>query len=60
MSESRPVDDISKLHALTMSFSNQMRDIIGKSLIECTKLSNYDDISTDPQVQKVRKSSYYD
>lgn len=60
MSESRPVDDISKLHALTMSFSNQMREIIGKSLIECTKLSNYNDLSTDPQVQKVGKNYYYD
>ena len=53
MAEPRPVDDISKLHALTMSFSNQMRDIMGKSLIECTKLSNYSDLSADPQVQKV-------
>lgn len=53
MSGSRQIDEISKLHGLTMSFSQQVKDIIGKSFIECPKIDNYDDLSNNPDVQLV-------
>lgn len=59
MAEPKPVDTISKLHAFTMSFSNQVQEIIGKSLIECQKIENLNDLSTNPQVQKVSVFPFY-
>ena len=53
MSNPRPIDEISKLHGLTMSFGRQVQDIIGKSFIACTKLDNYDELSDNPIVQSV-------
>lgn len=53
MAESNPEDSISKLHELTLGFTNQVREIMVQCLIECSKIDNFDNLSANPQVQEV-------
>lgn len=61
MAESKPIDSISKLHKYTIEFARQVGEIMEQCLIQCSKVDNYDDLSANPQVQKVChfSHSYY-